>query len=74
MKMTKRSRKLFLSAGMLAAVAAIPSPPLAEAACSVSLTCPDGRVITCSYPGTACRADPAGGYVICGRNVDFCDY
>jgi hypothetical protein len=68
MKMTKRSRKLLLSAGMLAAVATIPPAPPAEAACS--LVCPDGTVIVCNHP-YICRPQPGFG-IWCGRGVEFC--
>lgn len=68
MKMSKRSRKLLLSAGMLAAVAAIPPAVPSEAACS--LTCPDGRVLNCSLPN--CRIlSPED--MLCGRGYLACD-
>lgn len=63
MKMTKRSRKLLLSAGMLAAVASIPPAPSAEAACT--LRCPDGTSYTCEFSG--CQVYPEHYLMTCGR-------
>ncbi len=68
--MSKRSRKLALSAGMLVAVVSIPPVPLAEALCTASFTCPDGTVISCT--GVTCGVNPQLRMVICGRNVEFC--
>ncbi len=68
MKMTKRSRKLLLSAGMLAAVATITPAPQAEAACSI--TCPDGTVFTCQ--NLPCWSFPEYGELYCGRFVYEC--
>jgi hypothetical protein len=67
MKMSKRSRKLALCAGMLAAVAAIPPAPPAEAACTLS--CPDGTSYTCENLG--CQVRP-GVYMTCGRSLYLC--
>jgi hypothetical protein len=68
MKMTKRSRKLALSAGMLAAVASIPPAPPAEAACT--LHCADGTVLTCEAPG--CQVIPEYNVMTCGRGFLGC--
>ena len=64
MKMSKRSRKLVLSAGMLAAVVSIPPAPQAEAA-ACTLRCPDGTVYTCDIPG--CTVYPEHYLMTCGR-------
>lgn len=67
MKLNKRSRKLLLSAGMLAAVATIPPAAPSEAACSV--TCSDGRVLNCTHP--SCRLlNPEA--IFCGRTILSC--
>lgn len=69
MKMSKRSRKLALSAGMLVAVASIPPAPPAEAACT--LHCPDGTVYTCEFDG--CNVYPEYQLMTCGRGgIYFC--
>lgn len=71
MKMTKRSRKLLLSAGMLAAVVTIPSPPLAEAVCSVRYVCANGTILLCR--GITCEGDPNGQYLRCNGSIFYCN-
>jgi hypothetical protein len=68
MKMSKRSRKLALSAGMLVAVASIPPAPPAEAACT--LACPDGTVFTCT--SSVCQSFPEHQEMYCGRLIYQC--
>ncbi len=72
MKMSKRSRKLVLSAGMLAAVATIPPAPQAEAAAACTLRCPDGTVYTCEF--SACQVYPEYYLMTCGRgSIYICE-
>lgn len=64
-------RLSLLALACLLTLAALIASPAPVFACTATLTCPDGTVISCSGPGTTgCVTAP--GYVRCGRDIQVC--